>query len=294
MTFTQLRVFIAIAEHGSFTAAGDALQMSQPAVSRAVRALERELGALLLLRERDGVRLTRAGNLALAHACEVLRHARLLRDEVSASGGDVRGQLVIASFPTATAQLLPPLLTRYRDRYPQVRVRLLEGTDQEGRQWLEQRAADIAVVVLPAEGLRTVGLGEDEMAAVVPTGHQLAQRRSVSLADLKSEPFILSTGGCEPLIAAAARRTSAEFQASFEVREAATILAMVEAGLGVSVVPTLALCGQRFDLAVVRLRPKLPRHLALAVPAQAEELAPAARAFLALAGDPGTETEDAA
>lgn len=283
MTFAQLRVLVAVAETGGFTVAAARLEISQPAASRAVAQLERELGAPLLVRTRDGVVLTEAGRRALIHARETLRHARLVREEVAATRDDVRGPLTVASFPTATAQLLPPLLRRFGELHPNVRVHLLEGTDEEVRLWLGGGAADIAMVVLPARGIDTQRLAEDELIAVVPTGHPLATRAAVSLPELADEPFILSSGGCGPLITDAARRARARLAVAYEVRDVATILTMVEAELGVSVVPTLSLAGTSQHVATIRIEPRVPRVLGLAV-LTGRSPSPATRAFLAVAG----------
>ena len=284
VTFTQLRALVAVAEDGGFTGAAERLGMSQPAVSRAVAALERELGAALLSRGRDGAVLTEAGRRVVAHARETVRRGDLIREEVAAVRGEVRGRLAVASFPTVTARLMPGLLRRFGERYPHVRARLFEGTDQEVRRWLDERVADVAVVTLPARGVETHELARDAMVAVVPAGHRLASRPSASIADLSRDPFVMSTGGCEPIITAAARAARVRLQAAYEARETATVIAMVEAGLGVSIVPTLALeeTGEgRPGLAVLALVPAVERRLALALPAGAEA-SPAARAFVTL------------
>lgn len=282
MTFGQLRILLSVIERGGFTPAADHLGMTQPAVSRAIGALESELGALLIARGRDGVALTEAGRRAVEHARAALRHHDLLRSEVAEVGGRVTGTLRVASFPSVTASLMPSRLRAFADRYPHVTTRLFEGTDQEVREWLEQGAAEVAVVTLPAAGVDTVALAEDRMVAVLPAEHRLAARSSVSLKALSGERFVLSTGGCEPIVAAAARGSGASLNVAFEAREVATVLAMVEAGLGVSVVPTLALPAEPDGLAVRPLDPPVPRLLGLAVRTLAGA-SPAARAFLEIA-----------
>lgn len=282
MTFAQLRVLLAVVERGGFTAAADHLGMTQPAVSRAVAALEAELDAVLVARTRDGAVLTAAGHRAVEHARGALRHHDLLREGVAEAAGRVTGTLRLASFPSVTARLVPALLRTFGERHPHVTTRLFEGTDQEVRAWLDAGAAEVAVVTLPAPGLDTVPLAEDEMLAVLPPGHRLSARPSIAMRELAAEPFVMSTGGCEPIITAAARRAGARLDVAYEARETATVLAMVEAGLGVSVVPALSVHTGSPALVTRPLDPPVPRHLALAV----RELAaasPAARAFLELA-----------
>ena len=109
-------------------------------------------------------------------------------------------------------------------------VRLLEGSDREVRDWLDQGAVDVAVVSLPAPGLATAALGSQEMAAVVPFGHRLAGRDEVTYADLAHQPFIRSTGGCAQVFTPVARQLGVELDVAFEAREMSAVLEMVRAG----------------------------------------------------------------
>jgi DNA-binding transcriptional LysR family regulator len=276
-TLLQLRVLLAVADNGGFTAAGDRLGMSQPAVSRSVATLEGEFGVPLLARQRDGVTLTEAGTRAVRHAREAVRQLDLMRAEVAAVAGQVTGTLRLASLPTATGTLIAAQLRAFTERHPLVAVRLLEGSDEEVRDWLDQGVADAAVVTLPAPGLRTVPLGSHEMVAVLPAGHRLAAQEAVSYADLADEPFIRSTGGCAQVFTAVAQRVGVRLDASFEAREMTAVLEMVRAGLGVSILPTAGLPESRRDTVIRPLVPTTIRNLAVAVSASAS---PAARAFL--------------
>lgn len=279
MTVLQLRVLLAVVDRGGFTAAAEQLRMSQPAVSRAIAALEHELGAPLLVRRRDGVTVTEAGRRAVRHGRAALHHFDLLRADVAAVAGRITGTVRLASLPSATGTLIAPHLRTFADRYPQVQVRLFEGTDQEVREWLDRGAADIGVVTLPAPGRRTVPLGADEMVALLPARHPLAARAAVPFAALAGEPFILATGGCGPLILDAARASGVRLEAAFEARELTAILQMVSTGLGVSIVPTLGLPPDDNTVVTRPLDPRTPRVLAVAAGTHADST-PAAQAFL--------------
>jgi DNA-binding transcriptional LysR family regulator len=276
-TLLQLKSLLAVVDRGSFTAASQELGMSQPAVSRSIATLEKELGLPLLARQRDGVLPTEAGARALIHAREAVRQLDLMRTEVAAMAGHVTGILRVASLPSATGTLIAVQLRAFTERHPRVTVRLLEGSDQEVRDWLDQGAADVAVVSLPAPGLTTAALGSQEMVAVVPVGHRLAVRDEVSYADLAREPFIRSTGGCAQVFTPVARQLGVELDVAFEAREMSAVLEMVRAGLGVSILPTAGLPDLPGGIVTRPLVPKTTRHLAVAVSASAS---PAARAFL--------------
>lgn len=275
-TMQQLKVLLAVADHGGFTAAGERLGMAQPAVSRSIASLEAELGAPLLTRQRTGVTLTEAGERAVRRAREAVRQVDLLRAEVAEVAGQITGTLRIASLPTATGTRLPAELRAFTERHPLVAVRLIEGSDQEVRDWLDLGVADAAVVTLPAPGLRTVLLDSHEMCAVLPAGHRLAEREAVSYADLAEEPFVRPTGGCAQVFSAAAEKAGVHLKATFEAREMSAVLEMVRARLGVSILPSVGV--PRLDGTVLRpLVPRTPRTVAVAVSASAS---PAARAFL--------------
>jgi DNA-binding transcriptional LysR family regulator len=276
-TLLQLKSFVTVVEQGGFTAASRRLGLSQPAVSRAVATLEKELGAPLLLRGRDGLSLTGAGSVVLTHAREAVRHLSLMRTEVAALAGEVTGTLSLASLPSVTATLVAPQLQAFAERYPAVTIRLLEGSEEEVRDWLDQGAAEAGVVSLPIRGLDAAVLGEQDMVAVVPAGHRLAGWNEVSYAELAKEPFIRSTGGCADVFGPVARRLGVDFDVAFEAREMSAVLEIVRAGLGVSILPSAGLPDLPDDVVVRPLTPRTVRHLGVVVSASASA---AARAFL--------------
>lgn len=275
-TLSQLKTFLAVVDQGGFTAAGRRLGLTQPAVSRTVASLEKELGLPLFLRRRDGLSLTEAGSVALTHAREAVRQLTLMRTEVAGLGGDITGTLSLASLATATATLVAPQLRRFAQQHPAVTIRLMEGSEQEIRDWLDQGAVEAGVVSLPSKGLDVAVLGEQQMVAVVPADSSLAAKDTVTYADLAKEPFVRGTGGCADVFMPIARRAGVEFDLAFEAREVAATLEIVRAGLGVSILPSAGLP----ELSGVLVRPLLPhtvRRLGIAISASAS--APA-RAFL--------------
>jgi DNA-binding transcriptional LysR family regulator len=284
MTFAQLRVLLAVVEEGSFTAAATRVRVSQPAVSRAIAKLEAELGAALLKRGRGDVQLTDAGRAAIAHAREAVQHEEALRARVTAAAAPIRGVLLLASMPSVTGTLIPPLVRRFRDRHPDVELRLFEGSDDEVRAWLDDGAAEVGVVTLPAPGFETQALGSDEFVAVLPADHPLAAMHAIPFSELSEEPLILPAGGCAPLITDAARRAHAHLSVRFEATDVASLVGMVASGFGVSIAPTLGLTRPTPGVVTRRLEPQAPRMLALAV-RHRSDVSSQAGAFLATAAE---------
>lgn len=278
MNLAQLRALRAVHEAGSVTGAAELLGVTQSAVSHALTSLETELGIRLVLRERTGCRLTEVGRRLMPHATDALRHVDRFVEEAGASAGLISGRLRLGAFPSACS-LLPPLIRAFRKLHPAVDILLLEGTDDEVDEWIDRRVVELGVVTGPRPDLHTAPLAEDELLAVLPAEHPLAGEPDVTLADLADDPFLLSSGGCEPIIRRLHRRQGLGLEPAHRVREMTTLLAMVRENLGVSIVPSLALRDTAGGVATVPLRPRAPRTLLMAAQSAAG-LSPAAKVFL--------------
>lgn len=277
MNLAQLRAFAGVAEAGSVTDAATQLGLTQSAVSHALASLERELGSRLIVRDRSGCSLTGLGARLLPDATEALRYADRIAEVAAAEDGLRQGRLRLGTIPSASSVLLP-LISQFKRRYPGVSVAVFEGTDSEVSNWIEQRTVEAGVVTGPRPDLETVPLAEDEMLAVVSSGHRLASRESATVPDLASEPFLLSAGGCEPIIRRLHDQHHVPLAPVSRVTDMGTLLAMVREGLGVSIIPALSLGTRRDGITAMPLRPRAPRSLLLA--AKDADLGPAARTFL--------------
>lgn len=290
VNFAQLRAFVAVAETGSLTAAATELEITQSAVSHALASLERELDARLVERLRAGSTVTELGESLLPHAREAVRAVDRFVGEASAALGR-NDSLRIAVFPSA-APLLAPLLPELRRAHCGLRVTVLEGSDQEVEDWLSAGVVELGTITALEPGRIGTALAEDSMLAVLPVDHPLAAEAEIEVADLEDDEFLLSTGGCEPLIRHIFRSASAELTATHRVRDMTTLLSMVAENLGVTIAPSLALCGSdgatvlRRDIAAVPLAPRVTRTLVLAARPGAT-LSPTARCLLDLAAARG-------
>ncbi|GAA2209718.1 LysR family transcriptional regulator [Nonomuraea monospora] len=276
MTFTQLRILAAVARTGNMTRAAEELDTTQSAVSHALRALERELGVTLLVRSPQGVALTAAGQAVRRRATLILAQLEALEQEAAAARGQDGGVLRVGVVPSANARLLPPILRRFGEAHPRVRLAVIEGSDEEVLDWLRTGAADVGTVTGSDPELVTRPLARDRLLAVVPSGHALSAGPSVPVAELARHPFIMSTGGCEPLI----RGLGVSWRCHYRVRDTGSILAMVAEGLGVSIMPELSLPARLTGVAALPLEPPSLRTILLALPA---DPLPAAVAFAQVA-----------
>jgi DNA-binding transcriptional LysR family regulator len=281
MQLAQLRAFVSVVDAGGFSTAADGIGRTQSAISHAVASLERELGSRLFHRGREGIALTELGHRVLPYARAALRQVELLRDEATSARGLQHGRLRIGGFPTA-CQLLPPLIAQLRRDHPGVVATLWEGTDQEVADWLEQNLIDLGVraSLAPPKSSETL-LATDSIVAVLEPGHPLAGQPSVTLGELQDDPFLLSDGGCEKMLRDLHHAAGLSLRPAQRVREMRTLLAMVREGLGVTVVPELAL-SDRTGLVALPLLPAAHRRLLLVTPQSAPSQT-AVRAFQSLA-----------
>ncbi|GAA3168361.1 MULTISPECIES: LysR family transcriptional regulator [Streptomyces] len=264
VNFPQLRAFLAVVEAGGFGAAADELGVSQSAVSHAVAALERELGGPLLVRAAPA-RPTVLGRRALPHARAALAAVGAL-ERIAADGeGALRGTVRLAATPTVRRGLLPDLLRHWRAELPGVTVRVFEGDSGELADWLESGTADAAVLVDPPPG-PGLALATDGYRALLPRDHPLANEPRLALADLADDPFLVSPDGCEERVRDLHAPAGVPFAPARRVRDLATLIGMVQAGLGVTVLPEASrpLIGP--DLVLLPLDPPAARRLVLSGP----------------------------
>ncbi|TFD71136.1 LysR family transcriptional regulator [Cryobacterium fucosi] len=267
VTLRQLGVLVAVVDEGSFGAAADALQMSQSAVSHSVAALESVAGAPLVVRA-PTVATTPLGEAVLAHARSALASVRALDATVRRHlEGVAVGPVRLAAGVTASHRLVPELLNRWRVDLPGLDVRLFEGSDDELEAWLETGAVDAAVLVDPnpiPHG--AVILARDDFRAVLRSDHPLARETRISLGDLAEDPLLTSTSGCEPQITALHAMAGSDYAPAQRVHETSTLLGMVAAGLGVAIMPALALTMLAKNLVMVELEQHLERTLVFTGP----------------------------
>jgi DNA-binding transcriptional LysR family regulator len=241
----RLRIFVAVAEHGSFSAAAYALTYTQSAVSQQMAQLEREAGAKLVERSAKGVELTAAGRVLLDHARALLELLDGAEADVRALGELRGGELRFAAFTSAWGALVPQAAHTFRERYPAIALTLVEASSHHALAQLKAGALDLALVCEPTP----IPLFEDPFRVIVAAGHPLAARTAVTLEEIADE------------------RIEAEGWQALQ--------GLVAAGLGVGLVPALALLPRRCDLAVLELTGGPARTVYAATPARTSEAATA-------------------
>lgn len=283
MTLTQLQVFSTVVEMSSFTKAAEILHMSQSAVSHTVAALEAEFGVPLLIRDRQqGILVSDFGRRMLEPVRVILNRAAQVKQEANAAQGIESGTVRVGSFPSAAARLLPKIVSVFEKQHPRINIVLFEGTDHEVTEWLQNRVIDVGFAAESAPGPNMLPLTKDKMVAVLPKDHALGESKTVAIQALADHPFIMSSGGCEPLIRELFGRSQCIPSIKFTVRDMNTIFNMVREGLGITIVPELSLPDTTPYVLVRDLHPPIWRHVGLRVPF-IRDASPAVQSFVALA-----------
>jgi DNA-binding transcriptional LysR family regulator len=252
LSATRLRVLAELAERGSFSAAADALDYTQSAVSKQVAALEREVGTQLVVREVRPVRLTPAGEALVRHARTVLEGLAAAEAEVESIAALESGRLRVGTYSSVGATLVVQAVAAFRERHPDVRITLLEA----GRDRLVKgvRAGDLdvaAVFDFPAlgvtvdDGLEGRPLLDESHVLLLHPEHRLARKRTVTMADLRDEDWLFPTLGpdspTQKLFTAACAAAGYEPRIVFRVNDCEMFQALVAAGVGIGFLPRLAL-----------------------------------------------------
>lgn len=262
VTLAQLRAFAAVSEHRSFSVAAEVLGLAQPSVSSAIAAFERDVGGAVL--DRRTVAPTMLGAALLPHAQRALGSVAALDRAAHDLAADVGGVVRLGVVPTVRDGLLPWLLTCWGSALPGVRVEAIEGDDDELPTWLESGLIDAAILVdPPVVDSRARELPGDPMCAVLHRSHPLADQDTVSLAELADDDLICGTGGCQNQLRRMHDEAQEPFVIAHRVAGLATILALVLAGRGVSIVPGHGAGLIPQDLVMVPLVPAYRRQLVL-------------------------------
>jgi DNA-binding transcriptional LysR family regulator len=272
------------AARGSFSSAAEALSYTQSAVSQAVAKLEAEMGVPLIERDRRGVRPTAAGAALIDHADGILSRLEAAEADVAAIAGVRGGKLRMASFPTAGATLMPVAIATFRASHPEVELTLAEGEPEEIVPRLRAGELDLALVYefrgvseKLGAGMRRFDLLDDPIRVALPTGHELAERETVKLEDLREESWV-QTSAPTPYARYVIRSCHAagfEPRVSFESDDFQTVQGLVAAGVGVALIPQLALSTLRADIVIRPLHPGGPVRGVLAATPRGAAVMPA-------------------
>lgn len=239
----QIKAFLALAEQKNFTRAAQLCHMSQSAFSASIRTLEDALGIRLFDRDTRNVELTAEGRLFMAGAQRVMAELRTALEDLGEHAARRRGRVALAALPSLAAGWMPEVLAGFRDLHPGIELDVADVLSESCVEYVRSGKADFALAAVrsTAPELRTEHFCEDGFHLVCRKDNPLARRRQLSLADLAAEPFIHLARSSSVRQHIEAAIHPARMNRVMEVDQLSTVAGMVNAGLGISIVPTLTL-----------------------------------------------------
>ena len=280
MESARCKAFMYAADTGSFTKAAERLNYTPSGVSQLVGALENETGLTLLRRTRKGVTLTPDGEILLPAVREFLEKENRIYELAAEVKGLLVGSVTIAAYSSISTHWLPEVIRDFEQDYPQIEIRLMEGIRQEVTRWLDEKKADIGFLSyqepMPYEW---TPLDYDEMLAVLPKDHPYASKESYPLINCEADSFIMPALGRDDDVVSLFERNGIKLNIHFTTLENFATMAMIEKGLGMSVMNNLITEKWNCDVVKIPVDPPSRITLGLAVPSY-KQASPAVKRFI--------------
>lgn len=279
MGYSKYEILAKVIELGSLTAAAESMGCTQSAVSHAINSLESELGFAVLRRSRGGVSLTDNGERIMPAVRGILNYSEQLKQTVSSIRGLDSGTVRIGTFTSVAVHWLPGVIKEFQRDFPNVDLKLYNGDYHDVETWINDGSVDLGFVNMPtALRCECIALMEDRLLAILPPDHKFAAYPKFPLVECETEAFItlLETSNHDANRALSAAGVKPNIKLS--TKDDYAIIAMVEQGLGISIMPELLLRGRHDNVAVKELVPPSKRTIGLAIP-ESSRLSPATRKF---------------
>ena len=265
MNLQKYLSFVKTAECGSFTKAAELLNYSQASISRMIGDLEKEWGVSLLERNSGGMRLTSDGMKLLPYAKSLAAEFEKLQMEIDELSGLQSGLIRIGTFSSVATHWLPNIIREFQKDYPNMDYELLLGDYTEIEEWILEGRVDCGFLRLPTQKeLETIFLEQDELLAVIPEDHPLADCEKFPVEALCSEPFMLLEKGAKAEISEIFARNHLTPKVRFTTWDDYAIMSMVESGLGISILPQLILKRVPYKIIAKELTVPAYRRIGLA------------------------------
>lgn len=280
MSINKFKVLLKVVELGSLTQAAEVMGFTQSGVSHMISSLEDEFGFSLLIRNRSGARLTTNGEEILKTIREILKWNEHLEQQVASIHGIELGTIHIGTFTSVGVHWLPGIIQDFQRDYPHIEIRLVEGDYREIEDWIAEGKIDCGFLSLPtSDTFDAIPLHQDPMLVLLPMEHPLSSEDSITLSQIENEPFIMPSKGSDYDVNRMLEKARIKPDIKYTLGDDYAIMAMVEKGLGISILPELVLRGQLRNIRLIELKEKSFRSLGIAVNSM-REISPATKRFL--------------
>ena len=276
----KYQAFVKAVEKGSFTKAAEDLNYAQSSISKMIADLEADWGVVLLERNKKGVCLTSSGKQILPFARRIINDCSELDGYIKQMNGVETGIVRIGTFASVAINLLPDIFIEFQKAYPGIEYELLLGDYTEVECWIEDGRVDCGFLCMPTSAsLDTILVKKDEYKVVLPAEHPLADKKVVSIKDLNGQPFMLLEHGEKTEISSILEENNVHPNIRFTTWEDFAIMAMVEKGLGIAILPGMILERIPYKIEIRSLKKPYYRSIGLAMKDR-NRLTPAVRKFV--------------
>lgn len=262
----KYQAFVSSVDAGSLTKAADELNITQSAVSHSIAALEEELGFPVIIRNKGGVKLTSEGKKILPEIRKILKSIEQMNQTASSIRGLESGTVRIGAFTSVAVHWLPAILKAFQADYPNVEIKMLNGDYHDTEQWLKDGSVDLGFISVPTkfEG-EVITLYEDPLLAILPEDSKYASYPKFPVSECATEPFISILESSDHDARQALSKANVKPNVRFYTKDDYAVIAMVEQGLGMSIMPELLLKDRSDKLIALPLQPESKRTIGLAI-----------------------------
>ncbi|MCI9270782.1 MAG: LysR family transcriptional regulator [Dorea sp.] len=285
MDIKKWRVMLAADDYGSFTRVGEELGYTQSGITQMMKALEKEVGFSLFIKDNHGVTLTSEAKSLIPSIRELLRANEVLTQEIAFLNGAQKGTIKIGTYLSCSIHWIPKIIREFQQEHPEIIFRVYEGAEGELADWIQDRRVDIGFISYQkGHNYQFLPVMDDELFAVIPKNHPLAAYDVVPIEAFQGQPFVITeyTPGND------VHRVLKEYNVRPDIRYITvnefSSISMVEHELGLTILPGLLLRGRFGEYVIRSITPRVYRRLGLAYSSPGE-LAPASKIFLKYAKD---------
>lgn len=285
MDIKKWRVMLAVDDYGSFTRAGEELGYTQSGITQMMKALEKEVGFSLFIKDNHGMSLTADAKALIPAIRSLLNADEMIRQEIASLKGAQIGTIKIGTYLSCSIHWIPKIIREFKEKHPDIHFKIVEGMEGELAEWIKERRVDIGFISYQkGQNYQFLPVMEDELFAVLPTDHPLAEYDEIPVDCFEGLPFIITEYSPGSDVHQALKHYNIKPDIRYITVNEFSSLSMVEHKLGLTILPGLLLRGQIGNYVTRPLKPRTYRKLGLAYSTQ-EELSPASKVFLEYAKD---------
>ncbi|MBQ8040033.1 MAG: LysR family transcriptional regulator [Lachnospiraceae bacterium] len=280
MTLLSYEIFYTVAQEKSFQKAGKILNMTPSAISHAIASMEKELGFSLFIRSKNGTVLTSNGEAIYPQILEILNNNEYLLQSVAQLKGLQSGTIKVGCFNSVCTAWMPAIMTAFRERYPEITVKIFQGTYTDVEQWLKNGSIDVGFLSEScSKDFFYTTLYKDQLLCLTPKNFPVANPDYISIAELENQEFVFQREACDTDVQAFLDKYHISIKTIHHVIDDQSTVALIEAGMGIGIMPEILVKKMSSNINSYALYPAEYRTICLAT-THSHIMSPAVNCFI--------------